>query len=356
MGILGLSIERYETFIGGGLMSFIGRRYFFVVSNFLMFSVSLCINVETRVFNGQRLGCDKDKIQEIDFFKTAQGTAVSVLEDKKGKKFIVKQKTHKRMRDHVSVARDMLGVFVARSVDILANDMEIIPAFYHFPGKRDIRFPASLHVFVSGIQVCKLPTKLSKFDIEIKQAAKKGISQPKCGLTRRIIHNIAKHEDLPALVALDTFIANGDRNRKNFFYDQDIHRFFSIDFASSFRKNIAAYACYNIQMMLDDKHTKFSERELLALAVYRNTLIQLMHAHTPDSLHNKLTEFAVKAGLIRLAVRADTVDKLTEYRVAIEENYESCETLLVLLGELMVKHGRQQGVSEWHMVNSDARS
>ena len=89
-------------------------------------------------------------------FKAAPMIHISILEDSKGDKFIVRQDLRKPLYWHLSAVRNKVGALVAESVDIPANRVEIIPAHCEFPGKKEKRFPASLHTYVPGIMVKKL--------------------------------------------------------------------------------------------------------------------------------------------------------------------------------------------------------
>lgn len=291
------------------------------------------------VFDGRPFGCDQTVVKEIDSFETPHNTHISVLQDDNGKKFVVKQETRDVLTWHLSAARDKLGALVARSIYVLANRVEIIPSYATFPGKRSLQHPATLHEFVPGIQIAFLPERLARFQKSIQQFKKPSMPEDKWGLTEIVIGNMSCHEDLPRMVALDTFLANADRNDKNYFYDEESNHFFAIDFESSFQKNIACYACGCIQSIIKAKEPINSIRIMRGLKRYRNVLNELIRLYTPDDLHEKLVQFALEGGILSRALKTDVEKKLERYGQAIRDNYDSCKQLVILLDQLILKYG-----------------
>lgn len=278
---------------------------------------------EPFMFDGRSFGCDQTMVREIDYFKTEHHTCISVLLDKNGKKFIVKQDTRDRLFWHLGAARDRLGAFIAESIGVPVNRVTIIPAYADFPGKRLVRLPATLHSFVPGVMVKELP-KESRVRIQQDE-----------GLTKAVLKTMSEHPDLLALVALDTFIANADRHKGNFFYDEKSNRFFAIDLESSFNKNLAVDACDFVQSLIDNPEEKISPKRLLVLKKYRTILKKLIKRHTPESMYNKLVDFAFEGGILTRSLRAATAGRLMVHKKAIEKNYASCKKLVSLIDKLV---------------------
>lgn len=281
-------------------------------------------------------------LQVIDSFKTSYNTYITILEDKNGDRFIVKQDTRNVLYWHLTVVRDMLGAFIAESADIPANRVDLIPAYCEFIGKRNAHLPATLHTLAPGIMVKNLPKSLRKFDVYIHQSLKKGIAKKQRGLNRLVLQGMATHPDLPKIVALDTFIANGDRHRQNFFYDPETNRYSAIDLESSFKMDLAAFACKFISSLTRDEDPILSDEEVHGLKVYRKVLKQLIKLHTPESLYECLIDFTHRSGILKRSLRSTVTAYLQLYRVSIEKNYDSCKKLIVLLDRLLDKHKEKQ--------------
>lgn len=312
-------------------MGFVLKFCLFVLGSFVVLQPFIRAEQEHFVFDGRPFGCDQTMVREIDYFITQYNTGISVLQDKKGKKFIVKQEMRQTPYFHLSTARDKLGSYIAKSVDIPANRVEIIPAYAEFPGKHSVQLPATLHTFIPGVLVKSLPKDLREFKLYIQQ-------QNGIGLTRGVIIAMSNHEDLSMIVAFDTFIGNADRHQGNFFYDQKSNRYYAIDLESAFNKNLALYAGKLIESMLNNKTTIISQKELNGLISYRNVLEKLMELHEPMSLYKKLEKYALEGKIMSRIFRSTVEMQLQIYQKAMVENYNSCKKLVLLLNKLIKKH------------------
>jgi len=147
------------------------------------------------------------------------------------------------------------------------------------------------------------------------------------------------HPDLAEIAAFDTFIANGDRHRGNFFYDPTSNHYYAIDLESSFNKNLAVYACGLIRSMIDSPEI-VSPQELRGLLVYRNTLKKLLSKHSPQYLYGRLVFFASHAGGGRSSqsFKALMDSQLKKHERAIRDNYYFCQKLIILLDKLFKKY------------------
>ena len=175
---------------------------------------------------------------------------------------------------------------------------------------------------------------------------------------------MAKHKDLSKIVAFDTFVANTDRRKGNFFYDKESDHYYAIDLEATFSKNLAAYACEFIELIIeyrklhkknpspingdtllseivDNRKRKMptvSGKELAALKIYRDVLKKLLKLHTPESLHEKLHEVAMEGGLVLKSGRSAVVGRLAAYKASIRKNYDSCKKLVALLDKLFATY------------------
>lgn len=290
------------------------------------------------MFDASAFGCNHTELQEEHFFKTPHNTRISVLQHINGKKFIIKQEQRKSLRGHLIVAKEKLGVEVARSINVNTNNVLSIPKNQSFPGKAKCAGPATLHTFVPGFKVSTLPKELKSFKIWIQQPVKPSVPKDQWGLTRKVITNMAQHPDLPRIVALDTFIANADRHRGNFFYDPKSDHYFVIDLESSFGKNLASYACKLMKTFINN-NTSLSRAELEALHLYGATLKKLIKLHTPEQLYEKLVNYSIENGILARVSRpvAHTIIKKM-YKKTMTANYASCIRLIDLIDNLLKKH------------------
>ena len=156
-------------------------------------------------------------------------------------------------------------------------------------------------------------------------------------MTAEIVRSMSRHEDLCKIVALDTFIANTDRHKSNFFYDRETDHYYAIDLERSFSHNIATYANKFVKSVLNGREM-VSKKELHALRIYRDTLKNLLRLHTPESLYDTLVEFALEGGIISRTLRSTVLDRLKLHKETIAENYHSCKKLVVLLDKLLMQN------------------
>lgn len=284
---------------------------------------------------------DNKKLLRVLYqFDTQHRTKISVLANKKSDKFIVKQDMSNTLEDALKCAlRDITGAIIARSIGINANEVVFIPAGTTFPGKEITDLPATLHNFVPGVSMRKAAKKARWHDVSIHQYMKDGIPPKQWGLTRSIIKNMSLHEHLCKIVALDTFTANPDRSRNNYFYDEQTDSFYAIDFECSFRRNLAFYACRTIEDMLNTKHQKITPQERTGLKIYRDTLSQLIELYPPHTIQTYFIEIA-KQGDAELAEKQTQVamNLNEQYESKITNNFKACQQLVILLDRLLDLH------------------
>jgi hypothetical protein len=289
-------------------------------------------------------GCSARNLREVDYFDTGHNSRLSFLQDPaSGKKFLLKQERRSEPHWHIIVAREALGAHVAASINIPANKVEIVPAHVPFPAKRVIERPATLHTVVPGVKVNRAK-KLRPLRICIQQYIKSSVSKNRWGLTSDVVRSMGLHKDLARLAALDTFIANGDRHRGNFFYDEKTDRFFAIDLESSFKKDLAHFGAKFISNLSRSRARKveLSAQELEGLCMYRDTLKRLLSKHTPSSLYHKLLAYVIESGILAREGRGAVGVRVTGYKTSIEKNYASCRKLILLLDHFIANKSKQQ--------------
>ncbi len=284
---------------------------------------------------------NNNKIKVIDSILDHQKSYITFIMDEAKNVFLIKQARNHTRRGPSMVILEMLSAYIAELHDIPANRVRIVPAGYAIPGKLYVEQPATLHTLVPG----KILNKLSGINkLFIQQPWRKDFPKEQPGLTYRAIHGMSLHQDLPLIVALDTFIGNGARRRDSLFYDKESDKFWAIDLESSFQTNLCKLACNCIRTMLKDQ-TKLTSRELNGLIIYRDTLKKLVKHHPPGELYKKMDEFALQAGIKpgSLLFNDETAKKIFFYKETIPESYKSAQELVLLLGELIAFHRTKIG-------------
>ncbi len=243
-----------------------------------------------------------------------------------GKKYIVKQK--KPINKLLGAVRDAITAHIAESFGI-AHQVAIIPAGMDFPGKWRVDWPATLHTIAPGKMIKE---QTSRFDgMNIKQAD--------IGFRRDMLDWMAKHPTLVQVVALDTFLCNHDRHRKNIFYQAKTDSFCAIDMDSSFKYNLCALAIQNFTQMLNDKKLRLSIKEINVLVKYRQHLQFLIDTHQPEATIRMYDYFAQKAGFVpgssfyteKFALELD------RNRAMIIQSYKDVQKLVQIVDQLIQK-------------------
>ncbi len=251
--------------------------------------------------------------------------------------FIIKQVKASSPTMQFKAIKEMLSAYIAESNNLPAHRVRIIPAGFAFPGKLAMQRPATLHTVVPGYKVSQC-SKFSKLDIQ--QYTGKGYPKDKWGLSYEIIHSMSLHPILPAIVALDIFIGNDDRNKANFFYDEKSDMFWMIDMEKAYKKNLSDLACKFIQKLLNNQLFNFTEAEIKGLIIYRNTLNKLLKNHSPHILHKKLDEFVFQAGIKpgSSLFNNQMIQIIKKYKNNISESYASYQQLIVLLDKFFDRY------------------
>jgi hypothetical protein len=256
-----------------------------------------------------------------------------------GNKFVVKQIKDPSPDEQFLLVLDTLGCFIAESSDIPMNKVTIIPPNMPFHGKKILEFPATLHSLAIGISTDQ---KCFYQDIDVHQRFRKENSpmwqrwgplpSEKTGLTIGIIQNMAKHPDLPRIVALDTFLGNADRSSPNLYYDKTTDSFCGIDMAASFSSPLALVAYQHLQKV-DRSH--LTSDEFSALMEYANTLEFLINNWHPEKQERILLEYSEEAGFKNGGRLFDqnVAERIEFHKMNIKNNYQNSIDLLKLINQ-----------------------
>jgi len=257
-------------------------------------------------------------------------------------RYVLKQRTTDFC--FTSIVREMVVASIAKTIRMRANDVTIIPVHYPFPGRLDPEKPATLHTFVPGVDLRELPEHYHK--PYLKQTTKPERIK---GLQKAMISDMARHPDLPILVAFDTFVADNDRHPGNILYDEESNHYFAIDMEQTFTNNIAQYAHALFELLIKEKLEQakqekkveeekekkadlLSTEEINALKVYQFTLKTLIPLYPPETIFARIAQARIEAG-IENHEESGEIEKALQQ--TIQDNYDSCIQTVASLDVLL---------------------
>lgn len=221
------------------------------------------------------------------------------------------------------------------------NKVTIIPSGMPFTGKKILEFPATLHTLAIGVST---EEECPYQDLDVHQRFRKEnspmwhrwgpLAPEKTGLTISVIQEMAKHSDLPRIVALDTFVGNADRSSPNLYYDKISDCFCGIDMAASFSSPLAFFACRQLETM---KGRHFTNDELSALENYAHTLELLIKSWPSEKQEGMLLEYSNIAGFKngRPLFDQNVADRIEFHKICIQDNYKNCVELIKLINQII---------------------
>lgn len=287
--------------------------------------------------NFQVLNDDYNNIVVDKILENQKHSHITFIKDQHNNCYVVKQDKSFSLKAQLQVALEMLSAYIAASIGISAHQVQIIPVGASFPGKVVVERPATIHTFVPGSMIRALKKKIYS-GFSINQGGNP--TRQAQGFTVSVIKCMSWHQDLPFIVALDTFIANRDRSRKNILYDEISNRFYAIDMAlvydmPSEELFIPRLTCDNVEFMIKNK-VSFKKRKWKAIRYYHSTLLQLLEHFPPQTTCALLDEFVRKAGLNEKYYNDIAFHNVLEkYKVVIKKAYSENECLVGLLSQLL---------------------
>ena len=264
---------------------------------------------------------------------------ITFVQDAAGNKYIVKQYRYNLQFKSflASSICELVALDIGHFSGVPLNVACLIPAGVPFIGKETMA-PASLHALVPGMPFNEYlaQNKGMYHGLDLNQ------KRP-LGLTRDLIYHMSRHKDFPDMVALDTFVSNGSRWTHNFFYDEVTNRFYGIDMASSFIRDLCEPSIANIKSMLVDEHVRFTKAEGKALVRYYRTFKKLVKLYSPKLLCEQLDIYAERAGFYDSSffdkeVQASCLELLLECKNTIRISYGYAPQFVNILKQLLEKH------------------
>lgn len=259
-----------------------------MMNNFFYCIVFLIGSAGAFAFNYQTIPQDIFLHDTIDW----TNSFITILMDASGNKYVVKQLKCERKISWAKIICEVVALEVGHAIGVPQNYVALIPAGVPFMGK-DLAVPATVHTYVPGVRFDVYPRDVFP-NLAIKQRDHYG---RRTGLTRDLIYQMSRHKDLPALVALDTFVNNPARHKHNLFYEEQQDTFYGIDMGASFHKDLCKRSLKTIKTLLQNKKSLLSHAEGQALWVYCQTLKKLVVLYNPSELCYKLDRYAQYGGL-----------------------------------------------------------
>ncbi len=260
-------------------------------------------------------------------------TYISIIKDQRGNKYCVKQMEDRTVpeRRAYKLIIESFCSYIAETIGAPMNVVEIIPKDIELAGKIIGGRVASLHTFAHGKQLNKPGCPYSYLDIRLRLYPQ----QREGGIKRRIITEMSRHNQLPILVAFDTFVGNDDRSWNNLFYDQKSDQFCGIDMEQSFRRDLSQRLYQFFVGVFNNLSVQFNSSELKALILYRNTLKKLLRKNKPEFLKELLDEIIVKS---KIDVSSEVLsNQIKKYKENIDKMYISANKLAKILDEVIEK-------------------
>ena len=243
------------------------------------------------------------------------------------KTFLIKQKGegYTKKRRMLEVVRELLGCDMADIVQLPGQKVWVMPANVLFVGKFYDNEIATLHEVVPGKRVQDCP-QWSHLNIRQRREGNVGL-----GITYSVVQNMARHADLPGIVAFDTATGNCSRHRENYFYDERTKRFYMIDMGGCYKRGQLVGSCRSVENMINDNALHLSTQELRALRAYRAVLQSIQKIYPQELMQEKLQHFIQKSD-VPLDIGEEILQSITKILVP---SYESFDKLIHLLHMLI---------------------
>ncbi|MGE0009528.1 MAG: hypothetical protein AB7F19_03220 [Candidatus Babeliales bacterium] len=255
--------------------------------------------------------------------------------DRDGNQYIVKQYKHGEFSLMAATTIcELVALDLGHAVGVLLNEACLIPSGVPFMAKEFNSLPATVHTFVEGVRYDKYQGNVYK-NIVLYQS-------PNVGLTREIIKSMACHKNLPALVALDTFVGNIDRGSYNYFYNVETNSFIGIDLGGAFSCNLCKASVHTLEALLQNDQIYFTVDEKEALAHYYATLEKLVALFPAHKINQLLDDYAQESQLFDTRFFSNKVQKkwkrfLHRCKQHIQNSGESALLLLDVISQLLDK-------------------
>jgi len=270
---------------------------------------------------------------------------VRKIYDQNNNAYIVKQIVDTDIDEQFLLIRDLIASGIGVSCGIPVNEVYLIPANIKCKIKVYNWTAATVHRFIEGVCLEDNAPKFLNKDFALQQQyldhyewQKKWVLEDcQQGFSRKFIESMSLHNDLPKIVAFDTFVGNFDRSLPNIFYNEKENRFYGIDQAAAFNnKNLSKLALDRLKELHHKDYFKSCCGKIIdSLRLYRDTLIKLYNKITPENVC-----LLFKTYSSHIYVWSEDFSKHVHGRCyyhckAFESNYRFTKELIELLDEIL---------------------
>lgn len=274
------------------------------------------------------------EFQLLKIFKTKH-SFIGIVR-RKGTVYIVKQKRNRKTIDW-SIIQSVLADCFASSTDISSQHVFVIPKGVPFPGKVFQDEAASLHTIVPGMSVQRWQMNMGKLDQEsIRELIRKFSIKQNPKLNISIIRCMAKHKDLPFILALHTLVGFYDGHKRNLFYDMLSDRFSIIDMDCSYKVNLAARAYKFIEKLLHGQKTLLKPKIECALLEFADALECIMRRNPIDDMTYIISSIASSmTNKEKNIVRRQYRGRSSQIEEFLKESYASARDIITLIRQTL---------------------
>ncbi|HXW86537.1 MAG TPA: hypothetical protein VEK38_04315 [Candidatus Bathyarchaeia archaeon] len=287
--------------------------------------------------------CQADELSVMREYEVSR-SYIAIVKDTRGNKYIIKQHKKKDVpKVDVLCVREMFGACMAEMLGIPANKVRLIPAGESVRGKPLRHRAATIHEFIEGnIHYVErtLIKKQGKNKFSLRQLYSRAPTEADYGLTLLVILSMACHRDFPRIVALDTFLGISDRKARNMIYDEKKDIFYFIDFDNGCMRDLCYWAAVRIKEIIKKQGSGLGKKEYVALAVYYETLKQIVDMFPPEKVDRIFQELFED---LHMREHDDAAYYVGLCKKRMRTSYESAKKLLVVLKELFALYSKNTG-------------
>lgn len=256
--------------------------------------------------------------------------------------YILKQINNPSFDEQFLLINDVIASTIGSDAGINVNEVSLIPYTVATHLKIYPNKAATLHTLVPGKHLEQGLQHNFSDDFTIHQQSRDAqsiwqqkwpVSAWQQGLTKAIIESMSLHEDLPPIVALDTFVGNIDRSLPNIFYDKHYNHLYGIDQAAVFGTNLPQFAHDRIKELLEEGYfTTCDSRIIYGLHIYKKFLGELLEKNTPLMIIQSMQELTPYLGLN--ACINDNLSRMYYQAGVIKEAYSASIELMSTLDQI----------------------
>ena len=300
---------------------------------YLFHSIISCATINSAILFHEK--CKKLNSFASEASYNTKNSNLRLLSNSKGEKFLLKQGRKATTSSIFRTLLDVLGVSIAQSLSIKCNDIELISATNRCKHKFYGNLPATLHAFVESKSLCRSAHYPGLY---LRQRKKSHSAHISPHFSHAIITNMARHNDLPALIAVDTFIANTDRSCANLFFQPTTNKFTAIDFGEAYKTNLPQEVIKAIKQ-LQKENVGLTPDEIHGLSLYKQTLDRLLNTYTPSILSKKIDFLLKKTNLDadESSLHSQCQKYAAKIKTTIKKNYASTGELSRVLALFLEK-------------------